>query len=84
MTLLPRPSESCQGRASGEIRKVVITVAADAFSRLEEMAEEMASIGLEVTSVMSDTGVVTGVTCVSRIPELRNINGVESVDELAS
>jgi hypothetical protein len=62
---------------------IIVTVSDDMLGKINQVANQLAAKGVTVNRVMPVTGVITGSCDSSKIPVIKNVNGVISVEEEA-
>jgi hypothetical protein len=70
-----------KSRAPSKGKSVIITVADQAMDKIHQLADELASKGMKVNRVMPLTGVIAGLAPEAKMPHLRGVRGVQSVEE---
>jgi hypothetical protein len=63
------------------LKPVIVTVADDALTRIQEVAKQLASKGMKVKRVMPITGVISGLCPSNKASALEKVGGVVSVEE---
>ena len=65
----------------GKSKPIIVTVSDEALSDIQRIADNLKAKGMNVDRVMSMTGVISGSSPPSRLPALKKISGVASVEE---
>jgi hypothetical protein len=66
---------------SKESKSVIVTVADDALGDIHSLATRLKSHGMKVTRILPTTGVISGSVSAAKMPALRDVSGVMSVEE---
>jgi hypothetical protein len=64
----------------GSRRKVVVSIADEAFDRLDDVVARLKKAGLRVDQVLREMGMVLGHAPASKLAALRRTGGVQSVE----
>lgn len=64
-------------------KPIIVVVADEKIADIQGVADHLAAKGMKVEQVMPVTGVITGSSVPTKIPALRKIDGVMSVEEEA-
>ena len=62
-------------------KSVIVTVADDALGEIQSLANRLRDRGMTIKRVMPVTGVISGSVAASKLPTLRGVSGVVSVEE---
>lgn len=75
----PDYCDTCKDRIESE-KEVVVTIDDAGMSRIDEIADELAELGMTVEQRLGAVGVITGQIKESSIDSLRQVKGVVSVE----
>ncbi len=62
-------------------KSIIVTVSDDALKEIRQVANELTAKGMKVSRVLPMTGVIAGVSGSAKLPLLRKVAGVMSVEE---
>jgi hypothetical protein len=65
-------------------KSIIVTVTDDALNDIYQVANQLAAEGMEVDRVMPVTGVIAGSSPSTKMADLKNVDGVMSVEEEAT
>lgn len=61
--------------------KVVVTITDEAMPNINKLADKLGKKGLKVNQVMPMTGVIVGSCAEEKMPDLKDVDGVMSVEK---
>lgn len=62
-----------------ELKKIIVSVKADALERMDELVQHLSDRGMQVDRVLARTGVISG--SAADLSALRTVDGVAAVEE---
>jgi hypothetical protein len=77
----PGKSTKRKSAAAGPRTPVIVTVTDAMLTKIQNVADKLAAKGMKVERVMPMTGVIAGSSASAKMPALRDVEGVMSVEE---
>jgi hypothetical protein len=64
-------------------KPIIVTVSDEKLKNIHEVAAQLAAKGMKVDQIMPATGIITGSSSAAKMPALKKVDGILSVEEEA-
>jgi len=64
-----------------ESKPIIVTVTDESLEKIDDLADQLTRKGMKVDRVLPVTGVITGSYAQGSLAELRQVSGVQSVED---